>query len=663
MPESSAKPLLPGNRQEKIAGILFWISFFMMLGIPLWHSWHSFEEMIRQHHIVATYQEVQAKVLSSGTKRWEGSRNSVHYDAVILYRYEVNGTTYQSDELAPILLYGSEEWADSLIAGYRAGQTCTAYYDPDNPSRAILFRHHYFSPYKDLLWMAFVLTGGSFFVTYLWYAKKRKLTPADNGWFAIAPESGERQRLTAAKVCTAVWYVFGSIPTAHYFLYVPAPHSNTAITNFAIFYGLGLIPVLFLIRYWQMNRDMDEARVLVDRAEAILGGRLRFSVKQTVRQQLKLKHATFCLRCIGVTRHGKSSTSTTLFETEPVEVKDRDLHAGEDWELSGEWTLPENRRPTGRDASGKYDWIGWKLYLDCKFLHAPGYSTEYRIEVKPRPVEMPVPAVKSGVQADVRTIDPQFAGRILSKSNFIKGQLLTAMPVMIQLPSALLLMLGIMAAVPDKRTGQRVVDLSPEQMHWAFAIGIPLVILSSIWGIAFSGTMRNAWFLAVAKREIKRRPDAIVGPDAGQYVSIIPRENWNRGMFRNSKDTGLLTVDAARREIRFEGDQERYRIPVDALLSCDVVKSVFLAQAKPNAPGYFLVVLQAQTASGALEAPVAPTTTDNVFGSKSRQKAAEVLRKKIMALHPAMVKEPEGHHRGKASVSAEATADKSAGPV
>jgi hypothetical protein len=651
MPEPTIIQLSPGSRQEKIAGILFWISLFMMLGIPLWLSWHSFEEMIRQHHIVATYQEVQVKVLSASTKRWEGSHNSVHYDAVILYRYEVNGTTYQSDDLAPILLYGSEEWADSLIAGYRAGQTCTAYYDPDNPSRAILFRHHYFSPYRELLLMAFVLTGGSFFVTYLWYAKKRKMTPADNGWFAIAPESGERQRLTAAKVCTAVWYVFGSIPTAHYFLYVPAPHNSAAITNFAIFYVLGLIPFLFLIRYWRMNRDMDEARVLVDRAEGNLGGRLRFSVTQTVRQQLKLKHATFSLRCIGVTRHGKTSTSTTLFETDPVEVKDRDLLAGQDWELSGEWTLPADQRPTGRDSSGKYNWIGWKLYLDCKYLHAPGYSTEYRLEVKSpssTEIEMPVPAVKSGVNADVRSIDPQFAGRILSKSNFIKGQLLTCIPLVIQLPSIVLLFAAFLTLFPNDKD-PRIFNFTKQQAQWVLGIAAPLAVITSIWGIAYSSRLRNAWLLSVAKREIKRRPDAIVEPDAGQYVSIIPRENWNRGMFKSSKDTGLLAVDAARREIRFEGDQERYRIPVDALLSCDVVKSVFLAGAKPGAPGYFMVVLQAQTASGVLEAPVALNTSDNIFGSKSRQKAAEALRKEIMALHPAMVKEPEVHHRGKVS--------------
>jgi hypothetical protein len=653
MPESSAKPSAPGNRQETIAGVLFWMGLFMMIGVPLWLSLHSFEEILRQQRIVATYQPIQAKVLSASTKRWEGSHNSVHYDAVILYRYEVNGTTYQSDVLAPILLYGSEEWADSLIAGYRAGQTCTAYYDPDSPGKAILFRQYYFSPYRELLWMAFVLTGGSFFVTYLWYAKKRRLTPADNGWFAIAPAYGERQKLVAAKVCTAVWYLFGSIPVAHYFLYVPSPHSSIAIRAFAIFYGLGLIPILFLIHYWRINRNMDEARVLVDREEGSLGGRLRFSVTQTVRQQLKLKHATFGLRCLGITRQGKSSTSTTLFETAPVEVKDRDLLAGQDWELSGEWTLPTNQRPTGRDASGKYNWIAWKLYLDCKFLHAPAYSTEYRLEVKEQQAEtslaeMAEPAVKTGVNAEVRAIDPKFAGRILSKGNFAKGQLLTAVPAVIQLTGAVLTMLGILAAVPDKRTGQRAVDLSPEQMHWAFGVGVPLVILGSIWGIAFSSRLRDGYVLAVAKREIKRRPDAIVEPDAGQYVSIIPRENWNRGMFKSSKDSGFLIVDAARREIRFEGDQERYRVPVDALLSCDVVKSVFLAGAKPNAPGYFMVVLRAQTGSGVLEAPVAPQASNNIFDSKTRQRAAEALQKKIMALHPAMVKEPEGHQRGKA---------------
>ena len=652
MPGSPAKPLSLKSRNETVSAVLFWISLFLMIGVPLWLFSHSFAEMQRQHHIVATYQEIQAKVLSSEVKEWTGSHNAKHYDAVIRYQYQVNGTTYQSDNLAPILLWGSEEWADSIIAGYRAGHTCTAYYDPENPDQAILFRHHYFSPYREMLEIAFILTGGSFFVTYLWYGKKTKLTPADNGWFAIAPEYGERQRLMVARVCTAVWYFFGSIPTAHYFLYVPSPHSSTAVTDFSIFYALGLIPVLFLIRYWRMNRSMDEARVLVGQSAGILGGRLKFSVTQTARQPLKLKHAAFGLRCIGIKKQGKYSSSTTLFETAPVEVKDRDLHEGEDWALSGDWTLPSDQRPTGRDASGKYDWIVWKLYLDCKFLHAPVYSTEYRLEVKAPPPEAPaIPesAVKSGAHAEVRPIAPQFAGRIMSKGNYAKGQLLAAIPAVIQLTGGVLSMLGIFAALPDN-TGRRAVDLSPQQMHQAFGIGIPLFLLGSIWGLAFAGRLSNWYLMAVARREIKRRPDAIVEPDAGsQLVSIIPRENWNRAMSRNARDTGFLVVDAARREIRFEGDNERYRIPVDALLSCDVVKSVFLSTAKPTAPGYFMVVLQVQTASGMFEAPVAPTTSGSIFGSKARQQAAEALRQRIMALHPAMVKEPESHHRTKAA--------------
>lgn len=652
MPESSAKPLPPANRQEAVAGVLFWMSLIMMGGVPLWLYISSFEEMQRQHHIIATYQEIQAKVVSSGTKEWTSSHDVKHFDAAILYRYEVNGTTYQSDVLAPIVLYGSEEWADSIIAGYRAGQTCTAYYDPENPSQAILLRHHYFSPYREMLYISFILTGGSFFISYVWYAKKRKLTPADNGWFAIAPESGECQKLFSAKVCTAVWYFFGSIPTAHYFLFVPAPHSSTAITDFAIFYGLGLIPVLFLIRYWRMSRDMDEAQVLVDQAESNLGGRLKFSARQSVRRDLKLKHATFCLRCLGITRHGKHSTSTTLFETEPVEVKDRMLHAGEDWELSGEWTLPPNERPTGRDATGKYNWIAWKLYLDCKYLHAPGYSTEYRLEVKaptPEVPEMPASAVKSGVYADVRAIDPQFAGRIMSKGNFAIGQLLAVIPVFILIPSFILVMAAILTLNP-KPNDPQIFNLSKEQAQLALEIGLPLVVVSSIWGIFFQSRLSNGYIMAVARREIKRRPDAILEPGGdSQYVSIIPRENWNRGTFKSSKDTGFLTVDASRREIRFEGDKERYRIPVDALLSCDIVKSVYLSTAKPTAPGYFMVVLQAQTASGVLDAPVAPTTSGSIFKSKARQQAADALRKRIMALHPAMIKEPESHHRARVS--------------
>lgn len=636
MSELSANPLPRRKRNEAALAVFFWISLVVILSANLLCFIFAFGEMQRQHRIVTTYQPVRAKVLSSHVKQWHDSHGVDQYDAEIHYQYEVNGKAWQSDQVTPIYISSSQEWADSLVATHKAGQECDAYYDPENPDQAVLLRRYYFSPYKELLECAFTWTGSCAIVFTLWFGQRPKLTPAENGWFAIAPEIGQRQRLLTAGVCVIVWYFFCAVPTVHYFLCVPSPHSHVRI--FQIFYALGLIPVVFFVRYRRMNRNMDEARILVDQPEGVLGRKLRFSVTQNVRRQLKLKQAALRLQCRGF----KNKSNSVVFETTLAELKERELHPGEQLTLSGEVTLPPNQPPTGRDSTGKFDRIRWKLLLTCELRRAPDYSTEYRFEVKAPPDEIPEPVVKSTALASVRAIEPEYAGQIMSKRNLAIGQLLTLIPIFIQLPSCVLTIAAFISLFPGENDPKLFSHVPKQQLHQMLDIGLGLMIVSSIWGLGFSSRLRVKYLQAVAKREIKRRLDAIVQPDAqSQFVRIIPRENWNRAMFKEEKDCGLLLVDPVRREIRFEGDNERYCIPADALLSCDVGKSVFTSAAKPTAPGYFMVVLRAQTNSGIWEAPVAPWISTSIFNSNSRKRAAEALQAKIKALNPVMLtKEP-----------------------
>ena len=614
---------------------MFWILFCMLTVIVVVLFGHSFADAQRQHRVVSTYQPVQAKVLSSAVKRWEGEHHVAHYDADIHYQFQVKGHTYQSDRLAPLTTYGSEEWAHSLVARYKPDQPCEAFYDPEDPSQAVLLRRYVFSPYQELLQLAFILTGSGFILLCLWFAKRARLTPADNGWFVIAPESGERQRFLMAKVCAAVWYGAGALPALHYFLCVPPPHRESHLHAFELFFALGLIPIAFLLYYWQLNRNLNEARLLIDRAEATLGERLRFSATQTLRQPLHLKHASLRLACLGIKRQGKSSSSTVLFEATLAELNQETLHAGQDLKFEGDVTLPAGQPPTGRDRSGRYDWIAWKLSLKCAVLHAPDYAAEYRLQVNAPPVVPAEPAVKPTGSADIRLIEPPLAGRVMSRRTTILGTLLTFIPNLILLAGLGLMVSVFLVLFPDQGHTRPFWDLPRPQAQQVFGLGVLLAALSSFWGLAFPAALRNGYVRALLRREITQRPDAIVHADADSlFVEIVPRSNWNRLMWRTETDMGFLAVDVAHREIRFEGDKERFRVPVDALVSCEVEKSLFSSSAKPTAPGYFMVVLRVPLPGGLWEAPVSPIVGGSIFRSKSRQRAAESLQAKIKALRP-----------------------------
>jgi len=178
-------------------------------------------------------------------------------------------------------------------------------------------------------------------------------------------------------------------------------------------------------------------------------------------------------------------------------------------------------------------------------------------------------------------------------------------------------------------------NLPKPQAEIVFGCGVALVAVVSVFGLMFPSLISGSYLHAVGKRNIARRRDAIVqpGPDS-VWVDIIPRKNWNRMMLENASDIGFLRVDTARREILFEGDRERYRIPADALISCELVKTHYTPTAPPNAPGFWLVLVRAAGPDGVWEAPIAPRLYKRRATTKARLLVAEALQKKIKHMMP-----------------------------
>ncbi|MGD8428961.1 MAG: DUF3592 domain-containing protein [Ectothiorhodospiraceae bacterium] len=81
--------------------------------------------------------QVRKRITGPGT-----AEPSTHpYRAVVVYRYEVDGHTHESDVIE---LGGrfrqTPRMAVRQVAAYRPGSTVTVYYDPDNPETACLRR-------------------------------------------------------------------------------------------------------------------------------------------------------------------------------------------------------------------------------------------------------------------------------------------------------------------------------------------------------------------------------------------------------------------------------------------------------------------------------------------------------------------------------------------
>jgi hypothetical protein len=126
-----------------------------------------------------------------------------------------------------------------------------------------------------------------------------------------------------------------------------------------------------------------------------------------------------------------------------------------------------------------------------------------------------------------------------------------------------------------------------------------------VWNLFFARYPTSRFMLRQARRAFELRADPAVDwndPDL-VFVDIIPRINWGKTMMENATDIGFLELNQKKRELIFEGDRERYWIPVDSILE---VKHEFWAspaqhQFQRSPSLNHLVVVRAMTAGGPWE--------------------------------------------------------------
>jgi len=75
-------------------------------------------------------------VLSAGIDQKYNPKGGYTFAPVVIYDYNVNGQTYRSDRVYYSRVYGSR--GQSSVINYTPGTEVTVYYNPHNPSQAVL---------------------------------------------------------------------------------------------------------------------------------------------------------------------------------------------------------------------------------------------------------------------------------------------------------------------------------------------------------------------------------------------------------------------------------------------------------------------------------------------------------------------------------------------
>jgi hypothetical protein len=239
---------------------------------------------------------------------------------------------------------------------------------------------------------------------------------------------------------------------------------------------------------------------------------------------------------------------------------------------------------------------------------------------------------------EVGAIPANEARKVLNKPTIIMGNFATM--------SILVVFFGSIGGIVG---GVYLSDLIPTFRHSSMtpltalpgvvliALCTVLFILSAYVGTKNSGAAGNRYYRSRARRAIALHLDKWVDPDRPSdvpthFVGIVDRKNWGKLMLEMATDIGFVQIEPRRKEILFEGDVERFRIPVSAITNCQLVCYFSTSGGEQNR------ILggggSGKYGCGAVEAPIAPRVTKWLVRPGRQRVEAESLMGEIMALAP-----------------------------
>jgi len=249
-----------------------------------------------------------------------------------------------------------------------------------------------------------------------------------------------------------------------------------------------------------------------------------------------------------------------------------------------------------------------------------------------------IPAVFGGSAViDVQPVPEGEARRVLNASSIAITNVLVLMTLVVFFGSIAGFGYGIHVS-----NILEVLDHKARPEPARMALGLGLSALSALFafitgyvGLRNASAPGNIYFQRRARHYFGMRVSPIVdltrpSDEPRFFVEVVPRNNWGKLMLETASDIGFLEVDGRRREIRFEGDRERYRIPATAITGCTV-------QQVPAADGkiiYHMVVLSGSTREGSWEAPFCKRQTQWNPSRNHREAGADEIYSSISIIAP-----------------------------
>jgi hypothetical protein len=179
----------------------------------------------------------------------------------------------------------------------------------------------------------------------------------------------------------------------------------------------------------------------------------------------------------------------------------------------------------------------------------------------------------------------------------------------------------------------RWAELAP-MTKWAIGGGVFLAIVLSFVYLVLAGQfLASRYMVRVARGVLKARPNPNVQCD-GEDGEIIPVEIFDRSAWTSaivkSVDFGFLQIDRQRFSLKFEGNKNRWQIPLTALTKCRIEEAHVGSEGNQNAEKRYYVVIAVDHGGEPWEAGMINTRTHvGSDGKEQRYARAQALFDRI----------------------------------
>lgn len=157
--------------------------------------------------------------------------------------------------------------------------------------------------------------------------------------------------------------------------------------------------------------------------------------------------------------------------------------------------------------------------------------------------------------------------------------------------------------------------------------------------------LASRYLIRVGKKILRGRPNAQLSADSEGLipVEIFDRAAWTSTVVR-SVDSGFLQIDGARRELKFEGNKNRWLIPATAITKCKIEEAHVGSEGNENAEKRYYVVIAVNHEGEPWEAGMIHTRTElGSDGQEQRYARAQAFFGEISQLLQPGVVEKAAH--------------------